>query len=760
MAIINLSCTGAGVMQDYPSANFYNPAAVDFSSSSYNALALKFQALPSQYLYRKQLGIYLNIYGTLVVNTSYTSYTTWTLRVHKCEDFNPQSLSYNIWRNLIMGVGYSTDPKEPNSWTNFSIGPYLKLETGPTCLSVQPSTPGRSNYVWTRIQGPGSSSAPYLRVELSDEDVKTRVEGLSPTSGWVDRRQQIQFKWELKPEAWTPGTFTQKSAVLRWRRAGTSAWTFYNIGADSSYTLPANTLPGNSNIQWYVSATNNLGYSSSSPIYTISTIDAQTRATPTYPISGASVDETQTITFRWTTSNEHNTPQTRADLQWSTDGQNWNALATISGDTKHYSAPPNTFPGAVITWRVRAYNLDNVAGPWATATFSTVDSAAVAKPIAPVSTVEAGDAPITFRWNTSNDSGSAPTRADLRWSADNSTWNALATITGTGTTYTAAAYKFPVGVVYWQVRAYNRNGTAGPWASASFVAIAAPPRPSVTVDPVPFATISWQSSGQQAYRLTVDGTVYGPYFGTEKVFRVPDYLSDGEHTATVSVQGDFGLWSEKGSVSFTIQNIPGGLIELTGGFDVDAALSWTDSMQGSDYYIYRDDVQIGRTGGMRFTDRFVLGEHSYRVISRLPDGNYSPSGEVAGVMRSCVTRIAPFAGGDWTVLKLSENSDSEQRFSWSKTVSLRHVAGARFPVLEESAFEDGSASYDVAFPDASSAQAFEALKGQIVIIKSRGGRVVVGALTQLDNRMTDFYLSYNFTVQRIHWEDFIDDKND
>ena len=70
-----------------------------------------------------------------------------------------------------------------------------------------------------------------------------------------------------------------------------------------------------------------------------------------------------------------------------------------------------------------------------------------------------------------------------------------------------------------------------------------------------------------------------------------------------------------------------------------------------------------------------------------------------------------------------------------------------------------TATYDCAFKTAQDAAAFERLRGQIVILKSRGGEVVIGPLSAMSKSTGDFYLSYHFSVQQIHWEDMIDETN-
>jgi hypothetical protein len=228
----------------------------------------------------------------------------------------------------------------------------------------------------------------------------------------------------------------------------------------------------------------------------------------------------------------------------------------------------------------------------------------------------------------------------------------------------------------------------------------------------------------------------------------------------VRIQGLYGLWSDFGITTVVIENIvPEGWedLEITGHFSVDAVLTMKGATALTSPTInwYRDGKRIAVTEGLRnYTDRYVLGEHSYRIEIWNNDGNYARSEAITGTMNSRISRIALFSGGDWIELKLSESSDNEQTFSYGRVYSLRHVLGAVYPVLEVSSFEDESGSYNCSFADVQSAKRFESLRGQPVILKSRGGNVLIGALLNMERRYKEFYISYDFTIQAIDWEDF------
>lgn len=431
---------------------------------------------------------------------------------------------------------------------------------------------------------------------------------------------------------------------------------------------------------------------------------------------------------------------------------------TPTGSAQSVTIPANTFPGGTIQWYVSGTDTQGTSSQTSVYTLSTVDSEAVATAIEPSGTVEDGSAPIIFKWSVANDSGSTPTGADLQWSTDNETWTTFAQPRNAETEYSAPAGTFTAGKVYWRVRAYNRDSTAGSWSNVlQFVSIAAPAAPSVTATALPYAVINWQSAGQIAYRVTIDGKTYGPYFGTSKSFSAPDYLTDGSHKASVEIQGTYGLWSQPGSVTFSVTNIPGDPISLSGIFNRDAALSWSTESTTQNFFVYRDDVRIGHTASLSFTDRLSLGEHEYYVIDKLPNGYYTRSNLVSGEMQSCTQAVAAFDGGEWLETPLSEDSDAEENFTWSAVVSERHVTGSNLPVVEVSPYRSEGASYKISFADLQTCATFEALRGQRVIVKSRGGNVMIGILSAYQKVMKQFYITYAFSISKSAWEDFIDD---
>ena len=458
-------------------------------------------------------------------------------------------------------------------------------------------------------------------------------------------------------------------------------------------------------------------------------------------------------------------PPAHETLYWRVSGgSSWNTIALPDGASS-YDIPANTYPAeSDIEWKLSVTDADGITTESSVYSISTTDGTSTVAPTAPVNSVEIGNTPTTFTWTVSNPTGEAPSRVTAEWATDPEaeTWTSLFDIASAVYSFTADPDTFPGGNIYWRITSYNADGDAGPTSDiATFSCIAPPSPPSgLTASSAPFSTISWQSEVQTAYEISVDGEVIIRKFGVgEYSYQLQDPLPDGEHLIEVCVQGAYGYWSSKANTTVTTQNIGTGILETTGRFDVDAILSWVfvGSVDPTAFRIYRDGKLIARTLRSSFTDRLVLGRHSYTVLAELPGGNYIRSDPVEGILKSCVTRIAPTAGGEWLDLLLSENSNSTQVFEWSRGTTFRHYAGAVYPVAEFSPYEDRTATYDCAFKTVQEAAAFESLRGQVVILKSRGGEVIIGPLTAMSKTAGDFYLSYHFSVQQIHWEDFIDD---
>ena len=108
----------------------------------------------------------------------------------------------------------------------------------------------------------------------------------------------------------------------------------------------------------------------------------------------------------------------------------------------------------------------------------------------------------------------------------------------------------------------------------------------------------------------------------------------------------------------------------------------------------------------------------------------------------------------WLPLRLSEQSAREFGFAIDRSVTLRRVKGADYPVAERSRYKTLSGSFDAAYPytKLEEAAAFEALLGKTVVIKTPGGSVVLGVIASMSKAEKRFFVTYGFTISRTHVE--------
>lgn len=501
------------------------------------------------------------------------------------------------------------------------------------------------------------------------------------------------------------------------------------------------------------------------PYIRVNYSDADAGVTNIMVNSATNMNPHKALTFTWSYSVPQDTLEplevTAETFYWKTSEESTYHTVSVPPGSKSVVLAAETLPGAsTIQYFVRVACNSGVSTDSIVFTTSTVAPTVGIRLISPDRTVENYSEAIKFKWEVTGQSGYGFAKTEIRYRRNGGAWTTLAEVQAPATEYNAPANTFLTGSIEWSARAYNADNVASDWASSSFVAFGAPAAPAVSVDSVPFVTVSWQASGQQASQIEIDGETVGVLFGddvTQYTVKVP--LADGNHTLRVRVQNQYGLWSEWTTIVFYIENEPDQQLTLYGLFGVDAELNWTTESATHDFLIFRDGALIGHAAALAFTDRHVLGVHEYYVINRLPGGNYDRSNTVSGLLSTERPMIALFSGGAWLSLRYSDRSQAEQRFRWSLTHSLRHISGARFPVLELSPYEDLSGTYDAAFLNAAEAEAFRELLGKIVILKSREGKVLVGALTDYSELVNTFYLSFQFTVEQIHWEDYVDDEN-
>lgn len=392
----------------------------------------------------------------------------------------------------------------------------------------------------------------------------------TPTSGSRDGAEAITFGWTITPGSGNvTGTRFEISTDdgLNWKQL------MFESKAVTSYTSKVAQFPAGK-LLWRVSARDSYsGYGEwkqASVNITYSAV-SQTVAvnSPTSGIINTASNKTFTVALQASAPVYAPFTVASATFFWRSGetGAFTEVAMTPGGNTASVTIPGGTIPSGRMEWYASA--TDNTGRTTETPHYvlTAMQADVEAAPISPWNTIESGSGPIPFRWAFGSLDGSPQGRAQLQYSTNGTAWldeNIFADLSGDGTSYTAPAGTFPGGTVYWRVRAYNEAGTAGAWSdAASFTVYAAPQVLGVTGDGKPFLTVTWQTTGQEAFELEINGKTYGPYFGADvRSYTLPEPLADGTYTARVRAQNRYGLWSEWTSGEVSVTNVPGPSILL------------------------------------------------------------------------------------------------------------------------------------------------------------------------------------------------------
>lgn len=487
------------------------------------------------------------------------------------------------------------------------------------------------------------------------------------------------------------------------------------------------------------------------------------------PSSGAFVNRFQKNTFTWDAEDDTDltqvcfaeVKQTSAVFEWRVKNASTSKTISVSGATTACTVPANTFPSGTLEWRVKVTANSGTTTTSAWQEITTTDVTPTAKPVSPSGIVIDATIVNRFSWKHIISTGTPQSKADLQWSADGTTWNTLATVTGENQYYDVPANKFTSGTKYWRVRTYNTDGTPSNWSDkAEFIAINAPSAPSIVIQSTgPRPRITWQTSEQEAYQLTLSsGYASGTVYGTEKAWRSPVYLADGRYTIRVRVQNKYGMWSEWSAAALPVSHTEGEAITLSVDAAHEAALTWQTAGSYDFYLIERDGVAIGRTVQKQYVDHTSIGSVTYRVRGCYDESdNYGVSNTVTAEILPDTAMICDLESGTWQRLPLSETILRANRISRTAAISTVHLSGLAYPVAERTEFRDMAMQISCAFTakNRAAALALEALVGRLVCAKTTQGDMVTGYLTALEKNADAIMSRYSFEIQNIHREEAI-----
>lgn len=489
--------------------------------------------------------------------------------------------------------------------------------------------------------------------------------------------------------------------------------------------------------------------------------DAYLEVTALSP-AGGYLNEKKSSRFSWT-AKINKTPLDASSLyencvavfEWRTaEGAAINSIS--APDVYSITVPANTFPSTgVFQARVKFTDGSGHVSYSEWSSFSTTDATPTATALSPINNIVSREPETLFRWSHSISTGSAQSRADIQYSVSGS-WVDYATITGSAREAKLSTEQFSAGTVYWRVRTYNDDGIAGAWSEpVSFFVVAAPITPSVSTDGKPIATVSWQTDKQQAFQLTV-GDVFNSdtRFGTDKTFRLPVILPDGDYMVRVRVQNDLGLWSEWGEAPLRVRNVPGAEINLgVQVFDCDAELIWSSTDSYERFVVYRNGIPVAVVNDNRYADPMAHGDTTWSVAGILAgSGYYTMSNAVTETLSVSGVAIRDFEGGEWLHLEKTQNQYAEKVFTFQRNVAYRHFAGAALPVAELGEDCERTVSFAAALSDRADVAALLALQGKQIICKT-GEELAVGILDKVTRTRGLFFDNFEITLRSIHYEE-------
>ena len=444
----------AATLYSQPTTTFNTET--EYSSDALNNRAfykmyVSFQPIPAAYQFQKVETIISYLYYRSLYSPAHTETVGSVDPISK--SFDASTLNYQNAPGRIGGSSYSLylykTGYDSKSWVD-AFNSFSKILRCGLMTDVSS---------WYAVQSSRSANPPYLEVSIGDEIIGLTISNAAPSNGSIVAANSNVFSWKEAASGTCYAEISRTSAKFRWRKSASDTVKEIAVpGTATSITIPANTFSGDS-IQWQLSVTANSGVTTTSDWMTLSLTDVDSTAVAVAP-DRAVLDGSSSNVFKWEHVISTGTAQTKAELQQSTDGSTWTALATVTGAANTWTAPAGTFTSGTKYWRVRTYNSKGAAGAWSAATQFIVLAAPATPPVSIVSTEP---------------------RPEIRWQSDEQQAYqveidgvyASGTRFGTGKTWKAPFY-LADGSYTARVRVQNEYGFWSPWGTAALPVVNVP----------------------------------------------------------------------------------------------------------------------------------------------------------------------------------------------------------------------------------------------------------------------------------------------
>lgn len=235
--------------------------------------------------------------------------------------------------------------------------------------------------------GGGIHGPVYLKLQATPKPFLS----FSPSAGaFIDRKKDYTFSFQ--PNSGVTGV------QFKYRPQSSTEYTTIALAdGATTYTLPANTITTGATFVYHWTARDRYGVTYESDELSFITDDVPSTAVTISP-NGGLADLDNPVEFIWQHVSSVGSPQSKAELQKSTDGITWEVLATVQGAEQSYTLPAKSIAAGTWFWRVRTYNLDDVAGEWSAA----AQFLAVGSPPTPVLTIIDNSPRPTIAWQVTD----------------------------------------------------------------------------------------------------------------------------------------------------------------------------------------------------------------------------------------------------------------------------------------------------------------------------------------------------------------------
>ena len=455
--------------------------------------------------------------------------------------------------------------------------------------------------------------------------------------------------------------------------------------------------------------------------------------------SGGFVDEKKENIFSWdfdTNSIGGKSALTlqSTTLQWRNGDDGVINTIDIDGGALSCAFEPNTFPNtSTLQYKVTLNFAEGYSSESSWVNLTTIDTVPSASIVYPKSVYIDGSIKNRFSWNYIIETGSLQYGATLQYSNNNGlSWEQFGTVSGSETSYEVPENTLPAGTILWKVQVTNSDGQQSEWsAPATIVVRNAPVAPILSIkDNSPRPTINWQAIGQESYQVVVGDYDSGEIYGTEKTYKVPVYLPDGNVDISVRIKNAFGIWSDWSKVNTNIVNVNIGNIRLNAkSKKYNIILNWTyEGQENAElYYVYRDGDLIAKTIETVYIDNTAYGVHSYFIRGVIGD-YYTISNLTDAKLDIHTACIAVYGEWDWIDLQIRRGSMPSLTTQYSGSIFYQHFVGRKLPVAEIGDERDISWSFAFSAVKKDNIKKMDNLFGKLVVYKDPRDGLCIGIM--------------------------------